>query len=740
MFSFLTSGVPTTVGFTGQANLIVEPKDDFFIATQHSRHKLKATEPDVEQVVSFRFRSTTEEAVLLSAAIQSNSLRVFWVSYNCVIHLCATGPYNALSVLQLGNGSLNYDIYEGDTRCGRVSLTGIFNDNNWYSVELIVKSNKNVMLIVGDGQGSNTTIATLTCLSNLFVEFPSSTITITGRPAMHLSTKLPDTDFQGCISDLIVDEITVPLAKDYVSDLVMLQEEGSVDEVHDVCEPDLGHITNEEDDAHFFQLYVIVIIAVVVILVLVGLGVAAIWFGRKCLRHRPNKSTFHMSQETPDAYQDSPPSTLNFRKKTEFDNASVGHYQEEGEESMPDATAISIDSLRKSACNSSGSGGTGSSAETGFHTGSERDHTSDAGFPESAAMMVNDETPSEVQESEYSTFVSDSDITSAVEQTLSPLDVQLLGPPNVLNMPPPPQARNMARKPSPSMKDPAMLPMDRKISPFHPHSRFSMSTIESGSESSLGPPPPPDPILNYPHPSSMQHEPQLPGLKTLCGPDFNPISYWEQQSRLKPSIDPDYPLQRLSLASGRGTEDPSSTVSIASTLDEQHEFASQGGGEGEATNMRDGLESDHELDYRLADLHIPEYESMTLSQSTLVGGSEEYFPDATVKPCHPLVPVHDNSVSSNSPYHTTLPDYFHSPQSISSSSTGYGKNSHQRLLSEQDLSTHDRYYARSRTGASRPSHMISDHRLHAQYSNSSTSSASTPQTRRAWRSEDPINV
>lgn len=80
MFSFLTSGVPTTVGFTGQANLIVEAKDDFFIAIQQSRQKLKATKPDVDQVVSFSFRSTTEEAVLLSAAASQDSLRVFWVS------------------------------------------------------------------------------------------------------------------------------------------------------------------------------------------------------------------------------------------------------------------------------------------------------------------------------------------------------------------------------------------------------------------------------------------------------------------------------------------------------------------------------------------------------------------------------------------------------------------------------------------------------------------------------------
>ena len=645
---------------------------------------------------------------------------------------------------QFNNVSLNYDIYEGNTRCGNLFLTGVFYDDNSYNVKLQSNGDKNLTLSIYNGQDINTTSTTITCSSNLFVEYPMSKITIAGVSAMMFpAARLPDRDFRGCISDLAVDDITIPLSTDYTSDLVMLQEEGNVNEVHNGCLLQEGIDAEEEESGRFLELYVIVIIGVIVILVLVGIGILVLWFGRKCLHNRPNKSRFDMSQEMPDAsYQDSPQSTLNFRKKTEFDNASVGHYQEEGEEAMPDAAAISIDSLRKSA-NSSSSGGTGSSsAETGFHTGSERDHTSDAGFPEPAAMMVNEETPSEVQESEYSTFMSDSDITSAVEQTLSPLDVQLLGPPNVLGMPPPPQARSMSRKPSPMIKDSAMLPMERKRSPFHPRNMYSMSTIESGSESSLGPPPPPDPILNYPHPSgSLQHEPRLPGLKTLCGPDFNPISYWEQQSRLKPSIDPDYPLQRLSLASGRGTEDPS-TVSVASTLEEQHEFASQGGGEGEATNMRDGLESDHELDYRLADLHIPEYESMTLSQSTLVGGSEEYFPDATIKPCHPIIPVHDNSVSSNSPFHTTLPDHLHSPHSMSSSSTtSYGKNSHNKLLSEQDLSTHDRYYERSRTGASKPSHMISDHRFHAQYSNtSSTSSASTPQTRRAWRSEDPINV
>ena len=632
---------------------------------------------------------------------------------------------------QFGNNSLNYDIYEANTRCGHVSVTGGFGDDTVYNVRLTVRDSGVTLNVNGDRDGDHNTTETTRCPSNLFVEQPSSTITITGRPAMHLSATIPDQDFHGCISDLIIDEVTVPLAKQYESDLVTLQEEGSVNEVHDLCLLESLGVTGDDEEGPFLDLYIIVIIGVVVILFLVVCGILMVCLIRKCLHSGPRKSRYDMPQDSSDVGQDSPPGTLNFRKKKDFDNASVGHYQEEGEEVMPDNTAISIDSLRKSACNSSNSGTASSSAETGFHTGSERDHNSDAGYPEPTASMVNEETPSEVQESEYSTFISDSDNTSAVEQTLSPLDVQLLGPPNVLGISP--QARGMVRKPSP--RNPALLPMERKISPFHHHphsSRFSMSTIESGSELSLGPPPP-DPILNYPHPSSIPHEPQLPGLKTLCGPDFNPISYWEQQSRLKPSIDPDYPLQRLSLASGRGTEDPSSTVSVASTLEEQHEFASQGGGEGEATNMRDGLESDHELElnYRLADLQIPEYESMTLSQSTVVGGSEDYFPDA-----HPLVPVHDNSVSSNSPYN--IPDYRHSPQSVSSSSTSYSKNPHQRLFSEQDLSTHNRYYdPRSRT---RPSHMISDHRLHAQYSNTSTSSASTPQTRRAWRSEDPINV
>lgn len=68
------------MGFTGQANLIVETKDDFFIATQENKQKLQATEPDVRQRVSFSFRSTAKEAVLLSSASDSTSLRVFWVS------------------------------------------------------------------------------------------------------------------------------------------------------------------------------------------------------------------------------------------------------------------------------------------------------------------------------------------------------------------------------------------------------------------------------------------------------------------------------------------------------------------------------------------------------------------------------------------------------------------------------------------------------------------------------------
>ena len=627
-------------------------------------------------------------------------------------------------------------------------MIGSFNNDWSHSVRLEVMNPDTIRLVVDDEASATMTTA---CQSNCFVEQPSSTMTVTGRPAMDMSTDLPDKDFQGCISDFTVDGITIPLTTTtYESNLITIQAEGTVNEIHESCEPVLGSITANNDDGPFLDLYIIVLIVVAVLVFLIICVVVGLCFGRKYLRriHHPNKSSFDMTQESPDNYQDSPPGTL-YRKKTDFDNASVGHYQEEGEEAMPDTMTISIDSLRKSVsvtCNSSGSGsGTGSSGETGFHTGSERDHTSDAGYPEPTTM--NEETPSEVQESEYSTFISDSDITSAVEQTLSPLDVRLLGPPNALGIPP--QARGMTRKPSPKMKDPTLLPMERKISPYHNNSRFSMSTIESGSESSLGPPPPPDPMLNYPHQPSIQHEPRLPGLKTLCGPDFNPISYWEQQTRLKPSIDPDYPLQRLSLASGRGTEDPSSTISVASTLEEQHEFASQGGGEGEATNMRDGLESEHELDYRLADLQIPEYESMTLSQSTLVGGSEEYFPDAMVKLYHPIVPVHDNSMSINSSYPSSmLPvlEHRHSPRSLSSSSasTPYEKNlHHQRLLSDQDASTQDRHYEKLKTASSKPSHMISDHRLHAQYSNASVSSASsgsTPQTNKAWRSEDPINV
>ena len=82
------------VGFTGQANLIVETQKEFFIATQGSRHKLQATEPNIKQTVGFSFRTTTVEAVLLSATIKNTdnmNLKVFWVSlqsYNIfVIHI-----------------------------------------------------------------------------------------------------------------------------------------------------------------------------------------------------------------------------------------------------------------------------------------------------------------------------------------------------------------------------------------------------------------------------------------------------------------------------------------------------------------------------------------------------------------------------------------------------------------------------------------------------------------------------
>ena len=623
-----------------------------------------------------------------------------------------------------------------------MTVEGHFNDGEFHTVALTIKSDDSIELVI-DNTTSNAATSNSECRQKVSFVRHSSKITVSGVSGRQESYSPNLPDYYGCIQNLMIGDVPIILDPEFKSRLVNKMIEGRIDAVSNECQI-TGEVSIDEDSSPFLELYIIVVIAVSLLLLVILCVVVAIVCHR-CLHNRPHKSSFDMSQETPHEYQDSPPGTLMFRKKkTEFDNASVGHYQEEGEETMPDAAAISINSLRKTVsvtCNSTSSA-TGS-GETGFHTGSERDRSSDVSYPEPTPMIaneMNEETGSEVQESEYSTFVSDSDITSAVEQTLSPPDIQLLGPPNVLGIPS--QARNvpqnMGHKPS-SLKDPTLSPLERKVlSPYHPHgqlSRFSMSTIESGSESSLGPAP--DTMLNYPHQPSLSHEPQLPGLKTLCGPNFNPISYWEQQSRLKPSIDPDYPLQRLSLASGRGTEEPSSTVSVASTLEEQHEFASQGGGEGEATNMRDGLESDHELDYRLADLQIPEYESMTLSQSTLVGGSEEFFPEAAVKPCHPIPQsVRHNSVPRSPPYHMSSPN--HSPQSISSSS--YGKNSSHQLLSEQDMSAHNSYqYPKLRT-APKPSHMISDHRLHAQYSSNSTSSASTPQTARAWRSEDPINV
>ncbi|XP_065883790.1 uncharacterized protein [Dysidea avara] len=716
-----TAAPSSLVSFTGnnrEADLIIEPGEDFYLALKQSRH----TRQDVEQV-TFQFRTTNLEAVVLSSKIEDSNgnLGVFWFD----------------------NSSVHYYAYQDDQNdlpCDRVTVEGHFNDDDWHTVVLTIRSDVNITLVVDNSTSSDS----ISCRQGVSFVGDSSKITVSGVSGRQDGLPdLPDKDYYGCVQNLKVDDVPIILDPGFRSQLVNKMTEGRIDAVSGECLT-TGGIEPTEDTSPFLELYIIVVIAVSLLL-LVILCVVVIIVCHRCLHNRPHKSSFDMSQETPHEFQDSPPGTMfrSIKKKTEFDNASVGHYQEEGEETMPDAAAISINSLRKSvsvACNSTSSG-TGS-GETGFHTGSERDRSSDVSYPEPTPMManeMNEETGSEVQ-SEYSTFVSDSDITSAVEQTLSPPDIQLLGPPNVLGIQS--QARNMPQsmrhKPS-SLKDPTLSPLERKVlSPYHPHgqlSRFSMSTIESGSESSLGPSP--DTMLNYPHQPSLSHEPQLPGLKTLCGPNFNPISYWEQQSRLKPSIDPDYPLQRLSLASGRGTEEPSSTVSVASTLDERHEFASQGGGEGEATNMRDGLESDHELDYRLADLQIPEYESMTLSQSTLVGGSEDYFPEAAVKPCHPIPQsVRHNSVPRSPPYHMPSPN--HSPQSISSSS--YGKNSSHRLLSEQDLSAHNRYQYHNLRTAPKPPHMISDHGLHAQYSSNSTSSASTPQTARAWRSEDPINV
>lgn len=101
----LASAVPTSVGFTGQANLIVTTSNDFFIAALQNRHSLQPTMPDVIQVVSFGFRSTsvTAEAVLLSAAAvqgNDNSLKVFWVSLQLCHSSCDnTLPYSSVTIL-----------------------------------------------------------------------------------------------------------------------------------------------------------------------------------------------------------------------------------------------------------------------------------------------------------------------------------------------------------------------------------------------------------------------------------------------------------------------------------------------------------------------------------------------------------------------------------------------------------------------------------------------------------------
>ena len=73
----------TLVSFAGnnrKADLIIKPKEDFYLALQQSRQ----TRQGVEQV-TFKFRTTTLEAVVLSSRTEdgSGNLGVFWVSLIC---------------------------------------------------------------------------------------------------------------------------------------------------------------------------------------------------------------------------------------------------------------------------------------------------------------------------------------------------------------------------------------------------------------------------------------------------------------------------------------------------------------------------------------------------------------------------------------------------------------------------------------------------------------------------------
>jgi len=77
---FLPFPAPSTVvSFTGnnrEVDLIIEPEEDFYLALLHSR------QTRLEEQVTFEFRTTILEAVVLSSKIEdgSGNLGVFWVS------------------------------------------------------------------------------------------------------------------------------------------------------------------------------------------------------------------------------------------------------------------------------------------------------------------------------------------------------------------------------------------------------------------------------------------------------------------------------------------------------------------------------------------------------------------------------------------------------------------------------------------------------------------------------------
>ncbi|XP_065886218.1 neurexin-1b-like [Dysidea avara] len=129
----------TLVSFTGKnrrADLIIKPKEDFYLALQQSRQTRQA----VEQV-TFEFRTATIEAVVLSSRTEdgSGNLGVFWFD----------------------NSSVHYYAYQNGSLCNRVTVEGHFNDDNWHSVEVTIEGD-NIKLVM-DYNTSHTSSNTSRC-------------------------------------------------------------------------------------------------------------------------------------------------------------------------------------------------------------------------------------------------------------------------------------------------------------------------------------------------------------------------------------------------------------------------------------------------------------------------------------------------------------------------------------------------------------------------------------------------